>query len=348
MAEAPTPWIDVNEIKKLVSIETVLARYGLLDKLQRRGNNLRGLSPFRAETRPSFFVSLDGNKWNDFPRPAVDGKEVPGNIVGLVMALENCCFRDALVKLHELSGAPPTRHDSPAPTSGIVAATQAKVEEALASTPTSNDAFGKELKGLRYELPFLQKRGLSPERARYWGVGYCTRGLMKGRVIVPIKNRAGEIVAYTGRSLKDDDPDGKWRLPNGFHKSLELFGADRLELDDETRQAVLKYGIIVTEGCFDTIHLVENGFKNTVSTMGSDVSPQQRVMLVDPELNPTRRVTVFFDHDEGGRIGRKKLAGDLIYEAFVRYVDFRRLGSALQSRADPDQFAKEELSILLA
>lgn len=348
MTETPQPWIDVNEIKRAVSIERVLAHYGLLDKLQRRGNRLSGLSPFRKETRPSFFVSLDGNKWNDYPRPTVEGKEVPGNVVGLVMAIENCGFREALVKLHDLAGfvSPSTR--TPAAPAAVAAATSASVGAVLAEPePVANEPFGKALRGLRFsDVPFLEQRGLSPDRARYWGVGYCSRGLMKGRIVIPIRNRAGELVAYIGRSLKNDDPEGKWRFPKGFHKSVELFGADRIARDEETRKAVAAHGVILVEGCFDVIALVEHGFKNTVSALGSDVSASQRALLVDPELNPSRRVTIFFDDDEAGRAGRKKLAADLIHEAFVRYVDVRRINA--RGRTDPDQFDRDELLAVLS
>lgn len=349
MTETPQPWIDVNEIKRAVSIERVLAHYGLLDKLQRRGNRLSGLSPFRKETRPSFFVSLDGNKWNDYPRPtSVEGKEVPGNVVGLVMAIENCSFREALVKLHDLAGFVSPSPRIPVAPAAVAAATSASVGAVLAEPePVANEPFGKELRGLRYDVPFLEQRGLSADRARYWGVGYCSRGLMKGRIVFPIRNRAGELVAYIGRSLKDDDPEGKWRFPKGFHKSVELFGADRIARDAETQEAVVKFGLIVVEGCFDAINLVEKGFKNTVSTLGSDVSSEQVTLLVDPELNPSKRVTVFFDNDEAGRTGRKKLAGSLMFgDAFVRYVDFARLET--RGRTDPDEFTPDELRRLLA
>jgi DNA primase len=349
MVESKKPWVDVNEIKRVISLEKVLANYGVLDKMAGRGGNLRGLSPFRKETTPSFFVNLDGNKWNDMAgRPVVEGKEVPGNVVGLVMAFENCSFRDALLKLHEMAGlSPGTPPASAVPTATVVtAATHAKVEQTLAdpAPPAANEPFGKELKGLRCDVPFLAERGLSSERARYWGVGYCSRGLFKSRIVVPIRNRSGDIVAYIGRSLKNDDPEGKWRFPKGFHKSLELFGVDRLARDPETREAAAKYGIIVVEGCFDAIHLSETGFKNTIATLGSVVSPQQRALLVDAELNPSKRVTIFFDNDDAGKTGRKKLAADLIYDSFVRYVDFGRVPG---DRTDPDEYDKEELARLL-
>lgn len=125
-----------------------------------------------------------------------------------------------------------------------------------------------------------------------------------------------------------------------------MFNVDRVAQDEETRTAVAQHGIIVTEGCFDAVWLSEHGFKNVVATMGCDVSDEQCKMLVDRDLNPTRRVTIFFDADESGRCGRKDLCGKLVYDAFVRYVDFRRVNAA--HRTDPDQFTKEELTRLLS
>lgn len=344
MKESPTPWVDVNEIKRAVSIEQVLAHYGVLERLKRRGNTLSGLSPFRDEKTPSFFVHTDG-KWNDMAgRPIIEGKEVPGNVVGLVMAFESCGFREALLKLHDLAGLPATPRNAAVSVASAASQTRVKVDRVLSEKPAENEPFRKQLSGLRYDVPFLQKRGMSPEVARKWGVGFCSRGLHKGRIVVPIKNRAGEIVAYIGRSLQDDDPNGKWRLPNGFHR-IELFGADRLAQDEETRAAVHAAGIIVVEGVFDAIHLVERGFKNTVSTLGADVTASQIALL--EQLNPARRpITVFFDNDDAGRAGRKRLAGELIRHLPVRYVDFDRIDAG--DRTDPDMFTADELKILLA
>jgi hypothetical protein len=439
MKESPTPWIDAAEIKRKVSIERVLAHYGLLERLHRKGDALRGPSPFRNETEPSFFVHLDG-KWNDLGgRPVVDGKEVPGNIIGLVQGLEQCSFRQALLKLNELMepktslrahesnkpiptesavasvtaetkhkveaaigtnpldeplGPEPTetivpkvikrieagvrgvntgRADVSATGSSVVAGplksestettATARSEEALVAFPSDgtekrrktesvlsqkgivNEPFGRVLSGLKFDVPVLAERGLTAEKAKAWGVGYCSRGLMKNRVIVPIKNRQSEIVAYIGRSLKQNDPGGKWRLPNGFHKSLELFGIDRVASDLETQNAVAQHGLIVVEGCFDVIALVENGFKNVVATLGSEVSPEQLTMLLDRELNPTRRITVFFNNNAAGKQGRKRLFAQAIYRGYVRLVDFDRVDT--DERTDPTQFTREELLTLL-
>ena len=486
-----TPWIDVEEIKQQVSVEDVLAHFGLLAQMKRRGDTLSGLSPFRDEQNASFFARRDGGKsiWNTFPgRPVVEGKEVPGNVVGLMMALANVPFREALVRLHVLRGgngsqataenaaeisASPTSRDvvratvgrdaldelsvprlpetqevraasgsgdrleqagSPTTIEETAAGTASKLRMAscvevqcadgpliappqpltqrspasvsadgdpwnqvdqraregnphqpgetpaqpqepskapnprpapsVAQAPPlapnaamsapdaaslaaqANVPFGRQLSGLRFDIPFLEQRGLSPERARYYGVGYYGRsGLMKSRVVVPIRNRDRQLVAYVGRSLKDDDPDGKWKFPSGFRKSLELYGADMLANDKETRRAVRRHGLIVVEGAFDRLWLVERGFKNTVALLGSSASEEQVDMLLDSDLNPTGRVRIFLDNDQAGRAARKQLCGQLIYRGFPGYVDFARVN--VGDRTDPDQFSRDELRLLL-
>ena len=346
MAEKPpAAWLDANEIKRDVSIEQVLAHYGALDRMQRRGNTLRGLSPFREEKNPSFSARTDRGVWSDHGgRPVIDGEEVKGNVIGLVMAFEQCSFREALEKCDQLRGGsatPPRPRTAPE----TAADTRDQVQHVLDRPGLVNEVFGKELRGLRYDAPLLKERGLSPDRAKYWGIGYCSRGLMKSRIVVPIKNRDRQVVAYVGRSLKDDDPRGKWSFPGGFHKSLELFNIHNIANDEETRAAVEKYGIIVTEGVFDCIHLVENGFKNAVASLGAEASARQCELLIDPKLNPTRRVTIFYDADEAGRKGRRRLCAELIYRAWVRYVELDRIDFA--DRTDPDECTKEELQALL-
>jgi DNA primase len=345
MNESPTPWVDANEIKRTVSVEQVLAHYGVLEKLKRRGNTLSGLSPFREEKNPSFFVNIAKNNWNDMGgRPVVDGAEVPGNVIGLTMALANCSFREALLKLHELAGLPPAPHTTGPRVAATAASTHANVERVLADGEVKNDPFLKTLSGLRYDVPFLKDRGISAEIAKKYGIGYCSRGLHKGRIVAPIRNRANELVAYIGRSLKHDDPEGKWRVPNGYHR-VEVFGAERLANDEETRAAVRDGGIVVVEGVFDAIHLIENGFRNVVSTLGSEVSQQQCELLIG-DLNPTKRVVIFFDEDDAGRAGRKRLAAQLIHRAFVRYADYSRVN--LGERTDPDQMTVDEIRAALS
>jgi DNA primase len=83
-----------------------------------------------------------------------------------------------------------------------------------------------------------------------FGVGFCQKGSMQGRVCVPIHNAQGNLVGYAGRWIGEPEtlPKGeeKWKLPAGFHKSLELFNLHRVR---RCRQ------LVVVEGFFDAIRL---------------------------------------------------------------------------------------------
>jgi hypothetical protein len=75
--------------------------------------------------------------------------------------------------------------------------------------------------------PYLAERGVPPGLAEAFGLGYCERGIMTGRVCIPIHNADGQLVAYAGRwaGSLEELPEGKGRyeLPAGFRKEPELF-----------------------------------------------------------------------------------------------------------------------------
>src|SRR5205085_837549 len=62
---------------------------------------------------------------------------------------------------------------------------------------------------------YLEERGLSPDMIAEFGLGYCRRGSMAGRICIPIHNDQGELVAYAGRWPEDDPPDEieRYKLP---------------------------------------------------------------------------------------------------------------------------------------
>ena len=64
---------------------------------------------------------------------------------------------------------------------------------------------------LDHEHPFLAERGITPEVAEAFGIGFADRGIMKDRIAIPIHNERGELVAYAGRYAKEDVPDGTLR-----------------------------------------------------------------------------------------------------------------------------------------
>jgi DNA primase len=347
-----SPWIDVNEVKRLVPMESVLERYGVLSGLKGGGSQRSGRSPFREDTKPSFSVNLEKGIWNDLGgRPCgPDGRPVPGNLIGLVMAFEKCSFREALVFLQ-------TKFvEGQKPEEAAASEARGKVQEALRQEDAEadeNEPFGQELKGLRTaKIPYFEQKGITEETVVKFGAGYCSRGLMKSRVVFPIRDRSGQVLAYAGRAVREDQEKagGKYRFPNGFRKHLELFNIDRIAGDAETKKAVRDFGIILVEGFSDVLKLCQHGFLNCVALMGTNFFEAQKEMLTDPALNPTRRVTLFLDNDEAGRAGQEAAAKALTHEAFARCVDYGRVnrGDAAQKPSEPEHFTKDELRLLLS
>lgn len=336
-----TPWLDADEIKTKVSIKDVLEKYNLYPRMTLKGFRISGNSIIMPETDLHFSADLQKNMWNDFAgKPA----GVPGNVIGLVQVLEKCSFREALVILHrEFIAKALDEQKADTEKSIEVELTEDSNEEK--NTSTENESFGRELKG-RTNIPFLLEKGIKEETSKSFGVVYCTSGLMKGRVAIPIRNTAGEVVAYAGRAVKsaDEKNNGKYKLPNGFVKGREIFNIDRLVREPATRKAVKDFGIIVTSGFTDTMKLVQEGFPNTVSIMGHEMSEEQRDILLSPSSNPTRRLTILFDNNELGNNSKRQIAASCIHEGFVRYANWLGYDGAKVSPAELD---KEALTAIL-
>ena len=103
--------------------------------------------------------------------------------------------------------------------------------------------------------PYLTERGLSKEIVRQFGLGFCSRGLMRDRIAIPIHDDSGQLVAYAGRT-PGEPPEGQERsmLPPGFMKSKAVFNLHQAsELARET-------GLVLVEGFFDVFRSLTPDF----------------------------------------------------------------------------------------
>lgn len=369
-------WQDVDDLKARTDIRDVLAGYGLIESMRSRGTALLGPSPFYEGGGLSFRVDLKRGIWNDFQgRP----EGCKGNVVGLVQALEGCPFPRALqivaerfagqtrtsleqtlpATAPEPTQTPPTGRPAKPRVSGRSRArsrkqapsSRAPAPEGGGQSPGDGEhegdpeLFGKELRGLRYDVPLLAERGISPAIAQAYGVGYCSRGLMKSRLAAPVRTPEGQIAGYVGRSLKPAPRDALWKNPAGFARSHYLFGLHRTLDSAAGRKAVKDYGLVVTQSPLDVLRLVESGFANAVALMSASMSRRQLELLVDPTLNPTRRITLLMDNDEAGQTGKREVASKLIHVAFVRYACWKALET---EHTSPDRLDDEQLRQVLS
>jgi len=307
-------WVDFKAIKAAVTMEMVLGRYGV-NWLRKKDDELRGRCPIhQGEGQSTFHVSLGKNVFHCFSCKA------RGNVLDFVGAMEKCSVRDAGEKLSEWFAVPA---EAPA------AAKPKQTQSGGASTGAeTNQPLKFQLKGADHEHAYLKERGITLETAQTFGAGYFGgRGSMHGRVVIPIHNERGELVAYAGRSTDGSEP--RYKLPAGFHKSLELFNLHRAI--GESAQG----RVVVVEGYFDCMKVSAAGFP-CVALMGCSLSAQQEELLA----RHFNTVCLMLDGDEAGRTATD--------ECLLRLG--RRMWVWAVMPADgkqPDQLSGEELTELL-
>jgi DNA primase len=168
-----------------------------------------------------------------------------------------------------------------------------------------------------------------------FGIGFCSKGMMADRIAIPIHNVKGEVVAYAGRFPLKEPPEDtpKYKLPQGFRKSQELFNIDRAVKEPADMP------LIIVEGFFDAIKLHQNGCRKVVALMGSTMSATQEE-LIRQNTKPGDRIIVMIDENEAGRAGRDDIACRLSKSCFVRVHEFA------QPDMEPEHLTPEQVQEL--
>lgn len=349
------PFIDFAAIKASVTITQVLERYGVLATLRPLPNRdgFVGRCPIHQGTSPDQFkVSVSKNCWNCFG----DCKG-GGNVLDFVARMESISAHEAAHRLNEWFGLtldqapppsrPPRREEAGATPQALKPESAAIVKSPPTTTPEASDGGGAseprgsnsplkfELKELQTDHPYFAERGLYPETVAHFGLGFCTKGTMRGRVVIPIHNEASALVGYAGRLPGPPEEDRpKYKLPKDFLKSAEVFNLHRALGEDPSQP------IIVTEGYFDVMVLWQHGWRRVVSIMGSHLSGRQQELLL-AAAGSSPGLILFFDEDEAGRNGRLKALQSLAPHTFVKAPALPRPG------AQPDHLSIDELQQLL-
>lgn len=334
-------WVDFHAVKQAVTMEMVLARYGVV--LRRVfGNRLRGRCPLPThlskESTQSFAVETNKNAWACQSNSCAEARSgrVGGNVLDFVAAMESCSIREAALKLQRWFALPSeTTVRGPTASGSIISASGEAIPRAQPPTPAlgecdaRNKPLGFELTGIDHSHPYLAARGISRETAETFGIGHFPgNGLMSGRVVAPIHDEAGKLVAYAGRALNGEDP--KYLFPCGFRKSQVLFNLHRVASHEGSSL------VIVVEGFFDCLKVHQAGFQNVVALMGVALSGAQQNLLE----GHFRSVVLLLDGDEPGRAASSRIAEQLIRKLFVRIVD---VPAGLQ----PDQLSANDIGMVL-
>jgi DNA primase len=241
-------WINFKELRSKLRFEDVLRHYSI--NVKKRGTRVIALCPLpghpaRTDDSPrtaSLSIHLARNIFQCF------GCKASGNALEFACRMEGFDpsdmeqFRKAAVRVAEVFGIDAGRHKEKARAPKGDAGTDPKPDQS-ASSPESagpvviNAPLNFELQHLDPKHPYLPDRGFQPETTARFGLGYCNRGLMQGRIAIPLHNPKGELVGYAGRITEDaliSDECPKYRFPGSrkrgevqheFRKSLLLYNA---------------------------------------------------------------------------------------------------------------------------
>jgi DNA primase len=310
-------WADFSAVKRTVSLEAVLRHYQI-PGLRRHRDQLQGCCPIHHGQRDdSFRAHLIKNIFQCFACHA------GGTVLDFVAAMEQCSIREAALRLQQWFGI---RASGPRL---YPAAAGWQKGELVRKEEGSNPPLRFALTGVERNHPYLAQRGIDPATAAEFGVGfYPGPGLMSGRIVIPIRNLHGQLIAYAGRALDDRPP--KYKLPAGFRKALELFNLQRAVATGTDT-------VIVVEGYFDCMRVHQAGFPWVVALMGSSLSVAQGSGL----LHHFERIILMLDGDVAGRAATEVIAARLPGRHSVQAV---RVPDGQQ----PDQLSCSTIRQLLA
>lgn len=287
----------LDELRGRISLPGLVGRRV---KLARRGREFAGLCPFHHEKTPSFYVVEDKSFFHCF------GCGAHGDAIGFVMRIDNLDFIEAIEKLAAEAGvvvplATPQERERAQRQKTLLEATEAAAAfyEARLWGPSGGRA-----------REYLEGRGLDPETIRRFRLGWAPddrhalrRGLaadfpdallieagllrppseagdssdyFRNRVIFPIGDRTGRVIAFGGRVLGDGQPK-YLNSPDSplFEKGRVLYGWSAARAGPARDTEENAFGAIVTEGYMDVIALHRAGFMTAVAPLGTALSEFQ-------------------------------------------------------------------------
>jgi hypothetical protein len=170
-----------------------------------------------------------------------------------------------------------------------------------------------ELKNLSPDHSFFAERRIAPETVNLFGLGLCSRGLMKDRIVFPMHRHDGKLIGYLGRTVREITSENpKWLLPPGLVKPKILFNFHRVVGFADT--------VIIVEGPLDLVAVHQAGFQNVVALLGKELLAEpsfsyDQVRLIVQNFS---RVVLLLDGDADGQAAAAEIAGRLAPFLWVR------------------------------
>jgi DNA primase len=343
-------WIDFRLLKERLSFEDVLQHYKI--ELKRKngsgGHQLHGFCPLPGHNgqkkSPSFSVNMERKCFQCF------GCHAKGNHLDLAVLMEGKSpanrteVRAVAVMLVEAFGiecgkpaenngggderkpAPPPRSAPTRPQSKPVTKPEAHENAGQAGTRPAtiiNAPLDFELRGIDPHHPYLKERGFSAETIMHFGLGFCNRGLMAGRVVIPLRDQQAKLIGYAGRFTRDDQigPNvPKYLFPSNRERKGEVleFKKSRFLYNGHAIKEPVR-DLVVVEGFPSVWWLWQCGFANVVALMGSSCSPDQATLILNA-VSVSGRVWLMPDAGDAGERCAESLLPQVASHRFTKWV----------------------------
>lgn len=341
----------IEEIKERNDIVELAGRY---TTLKRRGSTYTGLCPFHSEKTPSFTVYPSNGSFYCF------GCGVGGDMISFVMRAENLTYPEALSALADRAGVNLSAYSRDGDEERYVSRKRI-FEMNKDAARFYRDRLFDEREGAAAR-EYLTSRGLSQEVIKRFGLGYAPGGsrlfshlrslgykseemtagflcreygeggnkrirdLFFNRVMFPIINTSGNVIAFGGRVMNNE---GSPKYLNSsdtpaFKKSSNLYALNFAK--DSSAES-----LILCEGYMDVIALHASGISNAVATLGTALTQEQARIIA----KYTKRVIINYDSDEAGQRAASRAIG-LLEDVGL---DVRVL--KLKGAKDPDEYIKK-------
>ena len=280
-------------------------------ELKRAGREYKALSPFSNEKSASFFVSPTKQFFHCFS----SGKH--GNAVGFLMEYDRLTFVEAVEELAKRAGLD-------VPREGGGSFERLVLDGPLDALAAAERFFREQLRKYPQAVEYLKRRGVSGDTAKAFGIGFApaswdalnqffddprhaidaglliakedgkTYDRFRNRIMFPIRDTRGRVIAFGGRTL-GDDPAKYLNSPETplFHKGRNLFGLY------EAKQSIKSElpQLLVVEGYMDVVMLAQHGIREAVATLGTATTREHLALL----YKSTRKIVFCFDGDRAGR-----------------------------------------------
>lgn len=343
------PRIPNDFIDTLLERTDIVALIDTRVKLKKAGREFQACCPFHDEKTPSFTVSPGKQFYHCF------GCGAHGSAISFLMEYDRLEFLDAIELLAQQAGMELPQDSGDNADTGVKTA---PLHDAMAA---ADRFYRRTLRQAPDAIAYLQNRGITGATAKRFGLGYAPQewrnldahipdrraaidaGLLierdngncydrfRNRIMFPIRDTRGRTIAFGGRTLGDD----KAKYLNSpetplFHKSRQMYGLF------EARQALRHLPrLLVVEGYMDVIALTQNGFANTVATLGTATTPEHLTLL----FRHTEEVVFCFDGDSAGqRAATKAMQQSLPVMRGARRIRFLFLPQG----EDPDSLVRSD------